>query len=223
MFDDQILHDLKNPLAGITGSLGLFLEGLLGCLDDDQRKQLENIDFSAKKLTLLLKELSVVSNAEQGPLLLNKGTFPAGELRPGLDWIIRLAAKEQKAVELSFDDKLSLSADKELTGLVVQDLLHNATRQAERGGRAVLALSREKDGQLLFEISSDGSAGFPPEALPHVFEKDFRTKHQELKMMTSPGAGFYFCKLAVEAQGGRIGIESRPGATKVYFRLPAGR
>jgi len=222
MFDDQILHDLKNPLAGITGSVGLFLEGFLGPLDNDQKKQLENIEFGAKKLALLLKELSAVSNAEQGPLPLNKEPFPAGELRPDLDWIKRLAAREDKTVEFSFEDKLNLWADRELTRTVVQDLLHNAARQTERGGRARLTISEEKDGGRLFEISSGGS-GFPPEALAHVFEKDFRTRHQELKMMTSPGAGFYFCKLAVEAQGGRIGIESRPGSTRVYFRLPAGR
>lgn len=220
MFDDQILHDLKNPLAGITGSVGLFLEGLMGPLDDEQKKQLDNIDLGAKKLTLLLKELSVVSSAEQDQITVSKSPFPAAELRPEFGWIVRLAAREDKALELNFDDKLSLTADRELTALVLQDLLHNAARQTERGGRAGLTIKNEK-GEFLFEVSSGGGTAFPAEALPHVFDKNFRAEHQELKMMTSPGSGYYFCKLAVEAQGGRIGIESRPGLTRIFFHLPA--
>ena len=222
MFDDQILHDLKNPLAGITGSVGLFLEGLLGPLDEDQKKQLENIELSAKKLTLFLKELSVVGCAENGQLTVGKTAFRADELVPELDWIKRLAAKEEKSIALGIEEKLSLTADRELTALVLQDLLHNAVRQTERGGRAGLTVTDKKKDGLLFELVSNGSSSFPSEQLAHVFEKDFRTKHQELKMMTSPGAGFYFCKLAVEAQGGQIGIESRPGLTRLFFRLPAG-
>ncbi len=222
MFDDQILHDLKNPLAGITGSAGLFLDGLLGPLDDDQRKQLENIDLAARKLTLLLKELSAVANAEHGALTAEKSCFAAGELARDLDWIIRLGGKENKTVAAEVDERAKVCGDKDLTSLVLQDLLHNALRQTERGGEARGAVSIEKDGGCQFEITY-GGAGFPPELAPHVFEKNFRAEHQELKLLTSPGAGFYFCKLAVEAQGGRIGLESRPGQTRLYFRLPGGQ
>ena len=219
MFDGQILHDLKNPLAGITGSTGLFLEGMLGPLTEDQRKQLENIDFAAKKLALMLAELTFINNAEQGGAAVSPATFTAAELRPELAWVKELAAKEDKTIAESFDDALNLRTDKELTVMVLQDLLMNAVKQIDRGRQVQLNIRQDKK-QFLFEITYGGE-GIPKEFLARVFEKDFRAKHQELKTKTSAGLGFYACKLAVENQGGQIGLESAPGKSRIYFYLPA--
>jgi two-component system OmpR family sensor kinase len=217
MFDDVILHDLKNPLAGITGSTGLFLEGMLGPLSEEQVKYLENIDFSAKRLGLLLAELTFIADAgRSGPAVTSP--FPAGELRPELAWIKKAAAKEEKTLTDGFDDKLSLRADKHLTSLVLEDLLLTAVKQVGRGGQVALDIKKDKD-KTITEIVYGGEE-IPAEFLPLVFEKDFRAEHEKLKTKTSPGAGFYFCKLAVEAQGGTIGIESAPGRSRVYFSLP---
>jgi signal transduction histidine kinase len=219
VFDDLVLHDLKNPLAGITGSVGLFLEGLLGPLSEDQQKQLENIGLGAKKLALLLAELTFINNAEQGGPAVSPTPFPAAALRPELAWIKQLAAKESKTIADTFDDKLELRADQALTAMVLQDLLLNAVKQVDRGGQVSFNIRQEKD-SLLLEISYGGES-LPPEVLPKVFDKDFRAANQKLKSKTSPGLGFYFCKLAVEAQGGRIGLESRPGQSRLYFYLPS--
>jgi NtrC-family two-component system sensor histidine kinase KinB len=221
MFDGQVLHDLKNPLSGITGSVGLFLEGMLGPLGEDQKKQLENIDFAAKKLALLLAELTFINDAEQGGTAVAPAPFPTAELRPELAWVKQLAAKEDKTIADSFDDKLSLRADKGLTLMVIQDLLLNAVKQIDRGRQATFNIKQDKD-RLLFEIIYDGE-GIPKEFLAKVFDKDFRAKHQEFKTKASPGLGFYACKLAIEAQGGQIGFESQSGRSRAYFYLPAVR
>lgn len=219
MFDDLILHDLKNPLSGITGSLGLFLEGLLGPVSEEQKQYLENIDFSAKKLALLLRELTAINNAENGMLAAAKSSFPAGELRAELNWVKQLAAKENKTIAANFDDNLSLTADKELIITVSADLLLNAAKQIDRDGRVVFNIKQDKDG-FLFEIIYQGE-GLPPELAAKVFDKNFRAANPQLKSKTSPGLGFYFCKLAVAAQGGRIGLDSGPGkSSRLYFSLP---
>ncbi|HVN67146.1 MAG TPA: HAMP domain-containing sensor histidine kinase [Candidatus Sulfotelmatobacter sp.] len=217
MFDDQVLHDLKNPLSGITGSIGLFLEGLLGPLDAEQKKYLTNIDFSAKRLTLLLMELSAVANAEKKQLVVTKVPFPAGELREETAWLKQLAALENKTIVDTFDDDLSLPADKKLTVMIVTDLLLNACKQTDRGGRVTFSIKPDKGGPL-FEIGFSGE-GIPREFTAKIFDKNFRADHPELKAKTGAGLGLYFCKLAVEAQGGKIGAEG----ARFHFRLPQDR
>ena len=61
----------------------------------------------------------------------------------------------------------------------------------------------------------------PEKSLDKVFAKDFIAENPKLRPSVSPGLGFYFCKLAVEAQGGKIGIGSNSKETRFYFLLPA--
>ncbi|MFA4844729.1 MAG: ATP-binding protein [Candidatus Margulisiibacteriota bacterium] len=219
MLDDLILHDLKNPLSGITGSIGLFLDDTLGPINAEQKKYLENINFSAKKLALLLLELSFINNAEKGDLAVAKSAFPAGELLKELTWLRRLAEKESKTIKENVDGNLSVRADKELTVMIIADLLLNAVKQAERGGAVTLNLKQEKD-HFMFEIIHPGE-GVPKEYAAKIFNKNFRAENPQLKAKTSPGLGFYFCKLAVEAQGGSISVESTVGqGSRFYFYLP---
>ncbi|MFA6418392.1 MAG: ATP-binding protein [Candidatus Margulisiibacteriota bacterium] len=217
MLDDLILHDLKNPLSGITGSIGLFLDGTLGPISEEQQKYLINIDFSARKLALLLMELSSINNAEQGELIINKTSFPAREFEKELVWIRQLAGKEDKTIAVAIDNNLTVRADKELTLMAIEDLLLNAVKQVDRGGQVSFNIKKEKDGAL-FEITTAGD-GIPQAYASKVFDKDFRAEHPELKLKTSAGLGLYFCKLALGAQGGRIGVEG----ARFYYSLPAGR
>lgn len=219
MLDDQILHDLKNPLSGITGSIGLFTDDMLGPITKEQRDYLENIDFSAKKLTLLLQELTFINNAEQGKPDVKKTTFPAGELLKELAWVKRLADKESKTIEEKVDSNLSVLANKDLTVMIIEDILLNAVKQTSRGGKVTLNLKTEKD-HFVFEVTHLGES-VPKEYAAKVFDKTFRADNPKLKTMASPGLGFYFCKLAVEAQGGKIGVESEQGkGTRFYLSLP---
>lgn len=219
MFDDQIIHDLKNPLSGITGSIGLFVEGLLGDLTAEQKKYLTNIDISAKKLALLLEELRFVDNAEKGALAADRSAFPAEDLVKEARWIVSLAQKEEKKVVFNLPKDLSLTADRQLLTLIVEDLLLNAVKQSPRNGAATLEI-KASGNEYLISIADSG-AGLPAEYLPRVFDKDFRAENPKIKSGTSPGMGFYFCKLAVEAQGGKLRIESGPGqGTRFIISLP---
>ena len=219
MFDDLILHELKNPLSGITTAAGLFLDGLLGEVSAEQRKYLENIDLGARRLTTILAELTFINNIERQNYRAAKTTFPAADLLRGLDWLKRSAIRENKTITENIDAKLPLFGDRAVTLLVVTELLLNAVKQSPPGAAAELKIGPDKDGTLL-EVSDSGE-GLPQDYLPKLFDRDFLAANPQFKGMTNPSPGLYFCKLAVEAQGGQIGVERRAGrGSRFYFTLP---
>jgi signal transduction histidine kinase len=209
MLNDKILHDLKNPLTGITGSIGLFLDGSLGKLSKEQLKYLANIEVSAKKLALMLQELGFVNKIDNNDNMVTKSDFPVGELLQELAWLKPVAGKEDKTIVMEAPHGLRISANKELTVQICTDLLLYAIKQIERGGQITFTLNKCA-ADLALEIFFLGEC-FPTGWIGKAFDRDFSTKYPDLRTRVSPGVGFYFCKLAAEAQGGKIGIENVPG------------
>jgi len=219
MLDDKIIHDLKNPLSTIFGTVDLFLDGTLGKLTGEQEGYLENIQESAKRLNILLAELQFIGNAEKRESSVSKSTFPAAELIEELSWLRRSAEKNNKTIDLHSDPALMVQADKDLTSTIIEDLLLNAVKQTEHGGKIELNI-KKIGGSYRFEIKVAGEV-IPKKFSKNAFDKDFIEKKPQFRANISPGMGFYFCKLAAEAQGGRIGIELNSKETSFYFVLPA--
>jgi len=65
MLDDKIIHDLRNPLSGITATVGLFLDGMLGDLTDEQKKYLQDVMASAKKIANILTQMQNLNHNEK--------------------------------------------------------------------------------------------------------------------------------------------------------------
>jgi two-component system sensor histidine kinase ResE len=219
MLNDQIIHDLKNPLTTIFGTVDLFLDGTLGQLTGEQKGYLETIHASTQRLMILLAELQFIAKNEKGEASVSKSVFPAEDLLKELSWLKRSAEKSSKTIDLRPDPGLNVTADKDLTLTIISDLLLNAVKQTERGGKVEFNINKI-NGSYKFEIKAPGEV-IPKEFTDKVFDKDFIVDYPKLRTKVSPGSGFYFCKLAVEAQGGKIGIEVNSKGTSFYFLLPA--
>ena len=135
MLDDQIIHDLKNPITAIFGTVDLFLDGTLGQLTSEQKGHMETVHASTKRLIILLAELQFIGKAENGEASVSKSTFPVAELLKELSWLKLSAEKNNKTVEIHADPGLMVRADKDLTSTIIEDLLLNAVKQTERGGK----------------------------------------------------------------------------------------
>ena len=100
-------------------------------------------------------------------------------------------------------------ADAELVGRVLQNLVDNAVKFTPPGGAIRIAVrTSESEGRPGLRVSvSDTGPGIPEEIRDRLFQKFVRGKHME----RGSGLGLAFCKLAVEAQGGRIEVQSAPG------------
>ncbi|MCU0641898.1 MAG: PAS domain S-box protein [Candidatus Margulisbacteria bacterium] len=214
-----IVHDLKNPLSGIVASVELFLAGTLGPLTPNQRKFIETIQASGKKLTSLIMNMLDVNKLESNKLEPRRTVFLAAALIKNLAWLEASAKKEEKVLTFDSDPALPINADFDLLTRVLENLAGNALKHTPRGGR--VTLSFHKEGNDLVGAVSDTGEGIPAEYLDKVFDKFFKVSGQSLGTRLDTGLGLTFCKLAIEAHGGRIGVESTIGqGSRFYFRLP---
>jgi len=214
-----IVHDLKNPLTGILSTAGLFLEGLLGPLTGEQRKSIETIQNSSKKLSNLISDILDVSRSEEGRLKPALSSFKVEDLLKNILWLEDYTKKEGKQLEIIAEKDLTLVADQNLLIRVLENLLSNAIKHTPPKGKITLRIGKENQ-QVLFEVQDSGE-GIPKEYLDRIFEKFFKVENQILKTKIDTGLGLTFCKLAVEAHGGKIGAESEVGkGSRFYFSLP---
>ncbi|MFH1347094.1 MAG: HAMP domain-containing sensor histidine kinase [Candidatus Margulisiibacteriota bacterium] len=217
----MIVHDLKNPLTGIVSTVELFSSGTLGPLTDDQKKFLEIARISYKKLSNMIMDLLDIRKIEENKLELNKETFPAKDILETISWIKSLASKEKKEIVLNIQKNIKIKVDKNLISRVIENLLTNAVKHTPPEGKISLNIKKNKN-DILFEVIDTGE-GIPPEYLDRVFDRFFKVESQTMKTKIDTGLGLTFCKMAVEAHGGKIGIESEVGkGSRFYFHLPQG-
>ena len=219
--DEIILHDLKNPLSGITGTIGLFKDGLLGPLTEEQMKYICLIDISARELAGMIFDLQTVRKIEANNFELERSAFAVEELLEQIDWLKNLAGRDGKRLAVEAEKKLIVHGDQKILARVIENLLLNAIKQGERGEKISLSISAGKKEVAFAVFYSDG--GVSREYLAHLFDRAFKADHPEFRAKSAAGVGFYFCKLAVEAHGGRIAAENvtvGKKGVKCSFYLP---
>jgi PAS domain S-box-containing protein len=207
-----MVHDLRNPLTGIITSLSLLTRGAMGEIQEHQREVLEIAERSATRMKELVNSILDVSRLESGRMPIQREEFAVADL---IAETIQLQAAMagEKNVRLESDVPFSLPlawADAGMIGRVLQNLVGNAVKFTPPGGSVRVTATSEAGpdrSQLLVTVSDNGP-GVPAKIRDRLFEK-FVTGGQEER---GSGLGLAFCKLAVEAHGGRIWIEDKPAS-----------
>lgn len=212
-----LVHDMRGPLTGLLGSLDALGHDEAHRLDARQQQLLSVGRSAATRLTRLVDSVLEVSRLESGQVpLRTMPLFPEALVAQCLERHALPASHRQvKLAAAVAPGAPPALADPDLLQRVLDNLIGNAVKFVPPGGTVRLAAGRE-DGELLLEVSDDGP-GLPPEVRGRVFEK-FVTGGQKGR---GTGLGLAFCRLAVEAHGGRIWTESSEGGGAVFrFTLP---
>lgn len=217
---NMIIHDLRNPLGSIMSSLQLLHTGLV---ERDQTlpfKKLVGIAIrSGQKMHRLIDSLLDTGRFEAGEAELKKvPVSPAALVQEAVEQIHPLALnKGHKLESYVAPDLPTVVADPDIILRVLTNLLDNAVKFTFGPGLIKLE-ARQVGREILFSVTDNGP-GIPPEAQQRVFDRFVRLESTEGTRGT--GLGLAFCKLAVEAHGGRIWVESEEGQGATFsFTLP---
>ena len=214
---DEILgvvaHDLRNPI----GVIKLISEALLSKFGDEQqdiRRPAQSISRAVERANRLIQELLDVTRVEGGGLAVKRAPcLPADLLHEAL--VMLQPAADSASIDLAVASQAELppiEVDRDRLLQVFSNLAGNAIKFTPREGRVRLAAFRHKE-QVCFSVADTGP-GITAEQLPHVFDRYWQARPTDCR---GAGLGLTIAKGIVEAHGGRIWVESRPGEGSTFF------
>lgn len=202
----DIAHELRTPLATITG----YLEGLIDDVLPADRDLFHLIYQEAERLQLLVDDLQDLNWVESGAFQLDLGSVNLTEVIALTE--ARLARQfEDKGVTLInqvSEDLPLVIGDKDRLGQVFMNLIGNGLQYTPQGGQVKIA-SRMMGAQIQVQVSDTG-IGISDKDLPHIFTRFFRADKSRSRAGGGSGIGLTIAKHLVETHGGRIWAES-PG------------
>ena len=215
----MVFHDLRGPLHTVSSSLSA-LGRLLASSGSPAVLDLIQVGLrSARQLTRMVNSLLDIQRIEEGQAVLDRQpTSVHGLLAAAAELVLPLATESK--LRLSFelaDDLPFLTVDGDMILRVIVNLLENAVKYTPAGGQITLGARLEADSVRI--TVRDSGPGIPPHMQRQVFDKFSRVRYTDAPR--GVGLGLAFCRLAVEAHGGRIWVESEPGQGSVFaFDLP---
>lgn len=221
---EMIVHDMRTPLTNILS--GLQTVATLGDEDRTLHKALlEGAQEGAQRLLRMVNDLLDVTRLETGQLPLNPEAVSTEEiLHEAVTTVEALVAEKELQMTIApAEAGLRAFADREITRRVLVNLVSNAIKFTPPGGTILLAATPRED-VLEFSVTDTGP-GIPREHQERIFDKFYQVESRARgDRLPSSGLGLTFCRLAVEAHGGRIGVESEPGrGSRFWFTLPIAR
>ena len=211
----MLVHDLRTPLTGLLTPLQMLEAEMLGPLDESQREVVQISNRSGQRLLGMVNALLDVSKMEAGEFNIHRQTV---EIEPLLARVIQIARPLQDgdgATILAHCHQKTIEADPDLLERILINLLGNALKFTPHDGQIELS-AEPKNHKTRFAVADDGP-GIAPEFQSKIFDKFGQVENRQQGAKFSTGLGLTFCKLAVEAHGGEIGVISEVGVGSEFW------
>ena len=210
----MLVHDLRSPLTVVMGSLAL-MERAIAKDDIENLRQLQDMAHNnSQRILGMVNQLLDISKLESGQFPLDRQTL---DVRPLLNKVQEqfapLAAESNIQLSISVADNLPMAKlDQQIIGRVLNNLVDNALKFTPDSGRVEIWARPDPEIEPVSVMMgvSDTGPGIPAGALSRLFEK-FQQVDDTQGRRTGTGLGLPFCKLAVEAHGGCIWVETTVG------------
>ena len=217
----MIVHDLKSPLTTVLATLEMVTDGDFGPITDSQRRALADAELKAEDLLALIEDLLEVARLEETTItLVLTQIAPAALLSEIIhEWRLRFQQDGVTVRKDVGDDVPVFVADQTLLKRVFSNLIQNAVTHSAKAVELQLSARLDGDG-ILFTVADNGP-GIPREYQELIFRKFEQVRTPNAPRVRSSGLGLAFCKIAVEAHGGRIWVQSEEGqGSAFHVRLP---
>ena len=213
-------HQLRTPLSAIKWTIRMILDGDVGEINEEQRELLEQTYISNERMIRLINDLLDVSRIEEGRLLYDQED---ARIEDVLDSVIEASQEmlrnKNMVLEVNKKETPKVRIDKEKIGVVIQNLLENAIKYTEQGGKIKITLDNDEK-NVIFKIEDSG-VGIPKSQQDRIFTKFFRAENVTRMETNGTGLGLYTTKNIVQAHKGQIWFESEENkGTTFYFTIP---
>ncbi|MDP2646646.1 MAG: ATP-binding protein [Desulfobacterales bacterium] len=216
-FVANVSHEIKTPLTAIKGFVETLMHGAVDNPEESERF-LGIIAKHVDRLNSIVDDLLSLSRIEQ------EGEEKAIRFETvGLSRVIRNAIQvcqkkaEEKniSVELNCDTALTVHIDPALFEQAAINLIDNAVKYSPEGSTVTVSGSEAENFEIAIHFKDHG-IGIPRQYLDRVFERFYRVDQARSRSMGGTGLGLAIVKHIVQALGGRITVESRPGAGSMF-------
>ncbi len=213
---NMMVHDLKGPLMVVMSNLDLVIKSA-GILEDD-KECAETARTGCDGLLRTINEMLDIGKMEAGMLKPETERLDLAELAEKEVDKISLPASDRD-IKTSFDHEgpLFVLGDGKLIGRVMANLLSNGLKFSPSGSTLRVSLARGAK-TARFTVSDEGP-GVPAGYRKVIFDKYVQAGLWTRRIHGGTGLGLAFCKLAIEAQNGRIGINDAAAGSEFYFEV----
>lgn len=205
-FISNVSHELKTPLATISAYCEILQDPTLS--EEERKERISMILKSVRKLSLLVTNILRLNKLENQEISIRSVSF---DLSARLaDSILSFADKcEEKGVGIEADvkDDVYITSDPDLLDMAWNNLIANAVKFTDRGGRISVSLMEEENEVKV--VVSDTGCGISPLAIGHIYDRFYQgdTSHKT----EGNGLGLALVKRILEMTEGQIEVESQEG------------
>ena len=207
-------HELKTPLAAMK----VLIESLVYQPDMDKALRtefLEDVNKEIDRLSAIVSDLLTLVRMDAGSLQLHLETLVIGDLvEENAHRLNTMARKRSQTLTVNVLDPCEAEADRGKLNQVIYNLMENAIKYTQEGGKIEVTLNRE--GQQAVLTVRDNGSGIPADALPHLFERFYRVDKARSRETGGTGLGLSIVKQLLSLHGGTIRVESEEGKGSTF-------
>jgi two-component system heavy metal sensor histidine kinase CusS len=210
-----IVHDLRSPLNAVMLSLEYVAQEVsTRQAGSDLTEALDDARTTAHRISGMVGQILDTAKLEEGRLDLDRTPLSTSELLKRVRQQLAPMARDKRVeVRVEAPPDLAVRGDARLFGRVVENLLSNSIRHTPAGGKILLAAARA-GAECRLSVHNNGQP-ILTEDRERIFSK-FQQGSSEGPRLGGWGLGLYFCRMVVEAHGGRISVEDVEGWTASF-------
>lgn len=213
-------HELRTPLNAIMGFSALMLEGRTGSLSPDQKEYIDDILTSSRHLLRLVNDVLDLAKVESGKFEFHPEKIEIPKLLEEVKDILRGLASEKRITVSTVIDPAAATATLDPAKLkqVLYNYLSNAIKFTPNEGHVTVRFSAAENDGIRIEVEDTG-VGISPKDMAQLFVEFQQLDSGTSKRHPGTGLGLALTKRIVEAQGGSVAVQSKPGEGSTFTAI----